>query len=140
MGRESKLLNIAWELKNLWKNLTRKELSEYYDVSERTLYTYSKQLNLPKKIDKGMENPIMDPKVPATMPVDIWIHDKVERKYKKQSFKNWKHFVFWSKAQPYPVILDTMERDGHTYTVCKFSNNKIKEAEEYEKQLCKTLK
>ena len=50
MGR---LEEIAYELKNLWSYLTRQELSEYYGVSERTLFTYSKKLNLPKKIDRN---------------------------------------------------------------------------------------
>ena len=36
MGR---LEEIAYELKNLWSYLTRQELSEYYGVSERTLFT-----------------------------------------------------------------------------------------------------
>ena len=47
MGR---LEEIAYELKNLWSYLTRQELSEYYGVSERTLFTYSKKLNLPKRL------------------------------------------------------------------------------------------
>lgn len=138
MGRESKVVSIAWELKNLWEHLTRKELSDYYGVSERTLYTYSKQLNLPKKIDKVVENPITN--TAADNPVEVWIHNKEEKKYSKQTFKNWLQFVFWTKAQSHPVILDTMNRDGKTYMTCKFSDNKIEAAEKYEKELCKHLK
>lgn len=134
MGRESKVLDIAWELKNLWNYLTRKELSDYYGVSERTLYTYSKQLNLPKKIDRATDL------IQQEQNVFIWNFDKETNKYKKMTFKNWDHFVVWSKAQSYPITIDSMEKDGHRYVTCKHLSTKIKEAEEYEKQICKNLK
>ena len=138
MGRESKLVSIAWELKNLWEHLTRQELSEYYGISERTLYTYSKQLNLPKKIDRAVDNPIT--KTAADNPVEVWIHNKEEKNFTRHLFRNWLQFVFWTKAQSHPVILDTMNRDGKTYMTCKFADSKVKAAEKYEKELCKTLK
>ena len=140
MGRESRVVSIAWELKNLWEHLTRKELSDYFNVSERTLYTYSKQLNLPKKVDKNMDNPITNSKKPEDQPVEVWIHNKEEKKYNKHTFKNWLRFVLWTKAQSHPVILDTMNKNGKTYMTCKFSETKHKEAEQYEKELCKQLK
>lgn len=131
MGRESKLLNIAWELKNLWDHLTRHELSEYFGVSERTLFTYSKKLDLPKKIDKTVEETIE--------PVNVWVFNKETHKYTRTTFKNWQHFVVWQKAQPHPIQLDTLEKDGHKYVICKFFPNKTKEAEQYEKEICKNL-
>ena len=134
MGRESKVLDIAWELKNLWNYLTRKELRDYYGVSERTLYTYSKQLNLPKKIDRVTEP------IHQEQNVFIWNYDKDTNKYKKMTFKNWDHFVVWSKAQSYPITIDSMERDGQRYVICKHCPTKSKEAEEYEKEICKHLK
>ena len=134
MGRESKVLGIAWELKNLWNYLTRKELSDYYGVSERTLYTYSKQLNLPKKIDKVTEP------IHQEQNVSIWVYNKDTKKYKKMLFKNWDHFVVWSKAQSYPITIDSMEKDGNRYITCKHSDTKTKAAREYEKTLYEALK
>lgn len=132
MGRESKLLNIAWELKNLWSYLTRQELSEYFGVSERTLFTYSKKLELPKKIDKDIE-----PKTGE--PVNVWVYNKDKKKYVRTTFRNWEHFVVWQRAQSHPIHLDTIEKDGHKYVICKFFENKTKEAEQYENEICKNL-
>ena len=122
----SRLEEIAYELKNLWSYLTRQELSEYYGVSERTLFTYSKKLDLPKKIDKNV--------VPKTgNPVSIWIHQG--NKYVRQDFKNWEHFTKWEKAQSRSIRINTMEKNGNSYVTCEFLNKKP-EAEAYEKSLC----
>lgn len=118
----SRLEEIAYELKNLWGYLTRKELSEYYGVSERTLFTYSKKLDLPKKIDRNVPERKGDP-------VNIWIHK--DNKYIKQTFKNWEHFTKWEKAQPRSMRINTMQKDGKSYVTCDFLN-KRSDAIEYE--------
>ena len=122
----SKLEEIAYELKNLWGYLTRKELSDYYGVSERTLFTYSKKLELPKKIDKNVVEK-------TGKPVDLWIHK--DNKYVRQTFKNWEHFTKWEKAQSRSIKIGTLEKDGKSYVTCDFLNKKP-EAVKYEQSLC----
>lgn len=121
-----KLEEIAYELKNLWTYLTRQELAEYYGISERTLFTYSKKLNLPKKIDKNIQ-------VKTGTPVDLWIHK--DKKYVRQTFKNWEHFTKWQNAQSRNIKIDTMTRNGKNYVICDFMSKKP-EAKLYEDSLC----
>ncbi len=121
-----KLLEIAYELKNLWTYLTRQELSEYYGISERTLFTYSKKLNLPKKIDRNII-------AKTGKPVDLWIHR--DHKYVKQTFKNWEHFTKWQNAQSRAIKIDTMNKNGKSYVICDFLQKK-QDAKTYEDSLC----
>lgn len=123
MGR---LEEIAYELKNLWSYLTRQELSEYYGVSERTLFTYSKKLNLPKKIDRNVQEK-------TGKPVELWIHK--DHKYVRQTFKNWEHFTKWTNAQSRSICINTMTRNGKNYVTCDFLNKK-EDAKKYEDSLC----
>lgn len=120
-----KLKEIAYEFKNLWQYLTRQELSEYYGVSQRTLFTYSKKLNLPKKIDRNL------PQKTGT-PVELWIHR--DNKYVKQTFKNWEHFTKWQSAQSRCIRIDSKNKDGKNYIICDFLNKKP-EAKLYESKL-----
>lgn len=121
----SKVLQIAYELKNLWSYLTRQELSEYYGISERTLFTYSKKLNLPKKVDRNVV-----PKVGT--PVHLWVN--TNDRYEEYTFKNWEHFATWQKAQPRNIYINSMVKDGKTYITCDFLGKK-QDAINYESQL-----
>ena len=91
----SKLEEIAYELKNLWQHLSRQELCEYYDVTERTLCNYKNKLNLPKNNCKGLT---------TTNPISVYINTP-DNSIKKQIFKSWNHFVIWSKAQSHPFVI-----------------------------------
>jgi len=122
----SRLEEIAYELKNLWGYLTRKELSDYYGISERTLFTYSKKLELPKKIDKNVVEK-------TGQPVNIYVNR--DGKYIKQTFKNWEHFTKWEKAQSRSIQIGTLEKNGNKYVTCDFLN-KRPEAIKYEQSLC----
>lgn len=122
----SRLEEIAYELKNLWGYLTRKELSDYYGISERTLFTYSKKLELPKKIDKNVVEK-------TGKPVNIYVNR--DGKYIRQTFKNWEHFTKWEKAQSRSIKIDTLEKNGNKYVTCDFLGKK-EDAKQYEKSLC----
>lgn len=121
----AKLKEIAFEFKTLWNYLTRKELCEYYSVTDRTLYNYQHKLNLPK-------HNVIDAKVSNPQPVTIWIHEN--HKYKKKTFENWDRFAIWQKAQSQSIKIDTMQRDGKSYVTCDFIGKKP-EAIEYEQGL-----
>lgn len=120
-----KLKEIAYELKNLWQYLTRQELSEYYGISQRTLFTYSKKLELPKKIDRNIQQK-------TGTPVELWI--RKDNKYVKQTFKNWEHFTKWQNAQSRCIRINSKNENGKNYIICDFLNKKP-EAEKYEKTL-----
>ena len=122
--RESRLKGIAFELKNLWSYLTRQELCEYYDITDRTLYNYQNKLQLPRKINEEAKKPEKD--------VCIWINEN--GKYRKQSFKSWEHFVIWQKAQSHSIKIDSITRSGKSYITCDFLQKK-KEAKLYEDSL-----
>lgn len=93
----SRLEQIAYELKNLWKYLTRNEICEYFNITDRTLYNYQKKLNLPKNESIEMK---------VSKPITVYMNTE-DNKLRKQVFKNYKHFVVWSKAQSHPFkIID----------------------------------
>lgn len=120
----SRLKGIAYELKNLWESFTRQELCDYYDITSRTLYTYSKKLDLPKKIDKNIQN--------EENKVELWLHKNDE--YQKQTFRNWDQFAKWSKAQSCNIRIGSHIEDGKNYVTCDFLNKK-EEAKIFEKSL-----
>lgn len=119
----SKLESITHELKILWNYLTRQELSEYYGVTERTLYNYKKKLNLSNTPGQGVTVPNMKKTYSSKDKVEIWIHDGTN-KYKKTTFQNWEHFSVWSKTHK-NMVINTMNKDGHKYITCKFANQLV---------------
>lgn len=120
----AKLKEIAYELKNLWDYLSRKELCEYYSITDRTLYNYQNKLNLSKKVNT-------DP-IKMDKPMTILVNRN--GKYEKLIFKNWQHFVVWEKAQSHTIKIDSTVKNGQTILVCDFLS-KRKEADKYEKSL-----
>ena len=120
----SKLKDIAYELKNLWGYLSRKELCEYYNITDRTLYNYQNKLELPKKLNS---DPIKEDK-----PISVLVNRN--GKYEKQTFKNWQHFAVWEKAQSHSIKIDSVNKKGQSYITCDFLA-KRKDAEQYEKSL-----
>ena len=88
----SRLDEISDELKKLWTKLSRQELCEYYEITDRTLYNYQNKLGLPKKGNEKLST--------VTNPIVVFMN-KSNNETKKQVFKNWEHFVIWSKAQSY---------------------------------------
>lgn len=130
-----KLKEIAYELSKLWNYLTRQELCDYYGVTDRTLYNYQKQLGLDKK--KGLLEERQDlEKLYNSKDCVILYVQNGPNNYKRTVFKNWNHFAVWSKAQAHPMAIDTMEKNGKTYTICRMDlNRKIPQAIEYEKAM-----
>ena len=122
--RGSRLKGIAFELKNLWGYLTRQELCEYYNITDRTLYNYQNKLNLPRKINEQAKK--------ADNIINLWVQE--DGTYKQKCFKNWEHFVIWQKAQPCSIKIDTMTKAGKSYVICDFLQKK-QEATQYENSL-----
>ena len=120
----SKLKEIAYELKNLWNYLSRKELCDYYAITDRTLYNYQNKLKLPKKVNT-------DP-IKVDKPITILVNRNGQ--YQKQEFKNWEHFAIREKAQSHSIKIDSVVRGGTSVITCDFLS-KRKEAENYEKKL-----
>lgn len=120
----SKLKEIAYELKNLWNYLSRKELCDYYAITDRTLYNYQNKLKLPRKVNT-------DP-IKVDKPITILVNRNGQ--YQKQEFKNWEHFAIWEKAQSHSIKIDSVVRGGTSVITCDFLS-KRKEAENYEKKL-----
>lgn len=130
--KESKIAEIAFELTKLWTYLTRQELCNYFDISGRTLYTYSKKLNLPKKVDTEQ---IAENAYNNKQNVILYV-SQPNKNYKRQIFKNWEHFVIWSKSQSHPFRLDTIEKNGKKYMVAKIDRTReITEATKLKKEL-----
>lgn len=130
--KESKLVEVAFELTKLWNYLTRQELCNYFNISGRTLYTYSKKLNLPKKIDTEQ---ITETTYNNKDNIILYV-SQPNKNYKKQIFKNWEHFTIWAKSQSHPFRLDTIEKNGKKYMVAKMDRTReIKEALNLKKEL-----
>ena len=129
--KQSKLKQIAFELTQLWSNFTRQELCDVFHISSKTLYRYSKELNLPKKIDK-----VTQEKINPKEQVCLWIKQEPQSKtFKRTAFKNWQQFSTWTKAQSRPIKIDVLEQNGKRYTTCVFNSKKKPEAIEFEKAL-----
>lgn len=120
----SKLKDIAYELKNLWDYLSRKELCDYYNITDRTLYNYQNKLHLPKKLNT---DPIKEDK-----PISILVNKN--GKYEIQKFKNWEHFAIWEKAQSHSIRIDSKLKNGKSMITCDFLCKRI-DAEKYEASL-----
>ena len=120
----SKLKDIAYELKNLWDYLSRKELCDYYNITDRTLYNYQNKLHLPKKLNA---DPIKEDK-----PISILVNKN--GKYETQKFKNWEHFAIWEKAQSHSIRIDSKLKNGKSMITCDFLCKRI-DAEKYEASL-----
>lgn len=101
-----KLEEIAYEFKNLWQHLSRQELCEYYNVTERTICNYKNKLNLSKNICKGLK---------VSNPLSVYVNTP-DNKTKKQTFKSWNHFVIWSKAQGHPFKIVDGNKINIDYT------------------------
>ena len=112
----SKLEEITHELKILWNYLTRKELCDYYSVTDRTLYNYRKKLDLPAKPGEGITVTNTVKKGNGKDSVELWIHK--DKKYHKTTFKNWEHFSVWAKAHK-SMVINTMVRNGSKYITCE---------------------
>lgn len=95
----SKLQEIGFELSKMWQHMTREELCEQLNISNRTLYRYQSMLGLETKA----QNPIK-----AEKEMFVFINTK-DNKVKKQTFKSWNHFAIWSKAQSHPFRITDKE-------------------------------
>lgn len=130
-----KLKEIAYELSKLWKYLTRQELCMYYGVTDRTLYNYQNKLGLDKKKGLLEERQDLERLYNSKDCVTLYVQNRPNN-FKKITFKNWQHFVVWSKAQSHPMRIDTMKKNGKTYTICRMDlDRKIPQAIEYEKAM-----
>ncbi len=133
--RTSKLHTIGYELSNLWNHLSRIELCEYFNISRRTLYTYSQKLNLPKKVDKVVKA------TETENPLNVYISNPAKsskslKSYKRQTFNSWEKFAIWSKAQRHPFRIDTLEKNNKTYVTINMDTNTIvSEAEKFETKM-----
>ena len=136
MTQLERVLGIAYELKTLWGFLTRKELSEYYGVSERTLYTYSKMLQLPKKNDRN--HIVQKQKGLSSLPVEIHVKNPQTNIYEKKVFPDWGHFALWTKAQSHSIVLNSVKGNSNTKITCSFSEEK-EPARKYREALTKLL-
>mgnify|MGYP003338027661 CR=1 FL=1 len=76
MGK-SKFTEVAYEFSNLWDTMSRTELCEYYDVTDRTISNWKKALSLPK--NQNVESKV------ATNPIQVIVEK--DGTNKKQSFK-----------------------------------------------------
>lgn len=111
-----KLVEIAYEFKNLWNTLSKEELSDYYNVTTRTIYNYQQKLGLPKNTNVTQE---------VTNPITVYVQNS-EKTYGKKVFKSWEHISNWFKAQRNPVIIDTLTKNNKKHVVCKFNKDIVK--------------
>lgn len=124
--RAGKLKEIGYELATLWKFLTRKELCDFYEISDRTLSNYKKELGLPKNTVEESN---------SKEPVRVWIQ-QTNNKFKQKIFKDWNTFAVWTKCQSNPITFDTINKAGQTYPVCrKDFSKKTNEAIAFEQSL-----
>ena len=99
--KQSKLKQIAFELTQLWSNFTRQELCDVFHISSKTLYRYSKELNLPKKIDK-----VTQEKINPKEQVCLWIKQEPQSKtFKRTAFKisSWYRFWKWNSWNSFKI-------------------------------------
>ena len=115
--------------KEVYIKLARKKLKRTASkimINQIENYYNAKKLNLPKKIDRNVQEK-------TGKPVELWIHK--DHKYVRQTFKNWEHFTKWTNAQSRSIRINTMTRNGKNYVTCDFLNKK-EDAKKYEDSLC----
>ena len=87
---------IAYELAKVWNSLTREEIRDWFDISDRSLYRYQNMLQLRKETQK--------PITKSNSVVPMYINTP-DNKVQKKQFKSWEHFVLWTKSQEHPYTI-----------------------------------